>query len=156
MFIGLTLGPTIGSLVIRLTGSNFSVFYIAATVHFTFLVYNGFILPESLFPEQMALSRKKYLEDLGKQRREVGLFAHVKRLFGFLAPLIMLGPVHVDNAGAVSSSWSRKGRRDWNLTFTAIAFGAIVTILVRSITFNFLVIQRVLRTHESISRALLK
>lgn len=136
MFIGMTFGPTIGSFIIRATGNIMSVFYIGATIHLIFLFLNWFVVPESLFPAQMALSRQKYMEEIKTQRREVGLFARVKRLFGFLAPLAIFAPIKVDSTGTASSRWLRKGKRDWTLTFTAIAYGATVMLLVRSSLFE--------------------
>lgn len=138
LFIGMTLGPTLGSIIIRATGNIMSVFYIGAIVHLITLFLNLLVVPESLFPAQMALSRQKYMEETKTQRREVGWFARVKRLFGFLSPLAILAPVHVDSTGTASSRWLRKGKWDWSLTFTAIAYGATVMLLVSSSFFSYM------------------
>lgn len=47
LFIGATLGPSIGSMLLRETNSILSIFYVTLIINIIFLLYVFFILPES-------------------------------------------------------------------------------------------------------------
>lgn len=47
VFLGATIGPTVGSLILKQTQSVLSIFYMVLTVNLLFIVYIYFILPES-------------------------------------------------------------------------------------------------------------
>lgn len=47
LFIGATLGPSIGSLLLKQTNSILSIFYVTLIINILFLLYVFFILPES-------------------------------------------------------------------------------------------------------------
>jgi hypothetical protein len=83
-----------------------------------------FILPESLSRTQMDASAVKWKEQEENARNgNIGL---LKRVFSLFSPLGIFVPQVVH-----SGSQSRRGKRDWNLTMLAIAFGAVNCIMVR-------------------------
>jgi hypothetical protein len=47
LFIGATLGPSIGSMLLKETNSILSIFYVTLVINIVFLLYVFFILPES-------------------------------------------------------------------------------------------------------------
>lgn len=132
MFSGMALGPTVGSLLIRATGFTLSVFYLATATHilYTFLVF--FILPESLTRKQMALTKDKYEAEGGAaaaDRGPVSALVKLRRLFAFLSPLTIFMPYEIKGEG-VDVNPLKKPKKDWNLTFMALAYASIVSIMV--------------------------
>jgi hypothetical protein len=134
MRTGMAFGPTIGGLLIRLTGSILSVFYLATCVHAIYCFINWFILPESLAPAQMAAARKKYEAVLTARKEETASMStlaaaafHVKRVLWFFTPLAIFLPVVKQ-----SSNPLKRDTRDWNLTLVVLAHGCVILIIVGS------------------------
>jgi MFS family permease len=129
-FTGIALGPTLGGLLIRLTHNALSVFYAAAILHLIYATFLCIVIPESLSRPKMVASQARYqqgLKDL-KEAREgvsVGLLARIKRLFGFLSPLMMFIPKHTEERKPLKGY-----KMDWNLTLVAAGFGFMAMILV--------------------------
>jgi MFS family permease len=131
MFIGLALGPALGGLLIHATHNILSVFYLSAILHLTHAAFVLLIVPESLYQTQMMASRVRHRErrrELKESRDSVverGILFRIKRLFGFLSPLTMLMPAHVEGNGPLKCR-----KRDWNLTLVAIVYGSTNIIMV--------------------------
>ncbi|GHJ85015.1 hypothetical protein NliqN6_1417 [Naganishia liquefaciens] len=71
LMIGFSIGPLIGSALIRATGDILSVFYVAATLNSTFVLFALFILPESLSSEaRSALGKLAKDKALRRAQRE--------------------------------------------------------------------------------------
>lgn len=130
LFTGVALGPALGGILLRVSGSVLSVFYAAAIMHLLYGILVWFILPEALTKEQMAASRTKHTEDIRKlkESREgiaVGFIIRIQRLFGFLSPLGILVPKVIKGRNPL------KGRkRDWNLSLVAAAYGFTILVMV--------------------------
>lgn len=133
VFTGIALGPTLGSLLIRFTGQALSVFYLGGTLHLLYSCLVWFIIPESLTKSHMALAKTRYADSLGQvsldndhDRGFVAVFLrNAQRLFSFLRPLAILGPIEEVNGNPL------KGRRkDWSLTLLAVAYGFTVALMV--------------------------
>lgn len=119
MFTGIALGPSLGSLLIRVTGDTLSVYYFAATAQLLYGIFVFFILPESVSKERRKQSKLAYNATANDNPRSF----RIQKLFAFLSPLSIFSPAIVE-AG-------RKGRKtDWNLTFIAIAFGLTLSAAV--------------------------
>lgn len=130
LFVGIAVGPTIGGLLISKTGDLLSVFYLAASIHFLYLVSMLFIVPESLSKEEMANNREAYAEKIKRElekerRRGSGLWyswwAATRRAFFFLKPLTVFLPK--ERAG-------RQKGKNWNLTILMISYGFVAMIVV--------------------------
>jgi hypothetical protein len=133
LFVGLAVGPTIGGLLISKTGDLLSVYYVAASIHLSYLVSMLFIVPESISKEEMANNREAHAEktkrELEKERRGGSGFWYwcwisIKRAFFFLKPLTVFLPRK--RAGGLKGS-------NWNLTYLMIAYGFGALIYVRTI-----------------------
>ena len=122
MFTGFGVGPTLGGIIMHVTGSVISVFYLATIIHLVYAALIIFVIPESLSKRRMLEARRVLREQreeakLGPQPSAlVGLF---KGLFGFLKPLGVFKPVN-----------SKKGGKDWNLLFVAMAYGSTLSVVV--------------------------
>lgn len=117
MFIGFGLGPTIGGLIIHLTGSAINVFYVATSVHVLYAIFIIFVIPESL-------SKRRQLEARHTRKEAArGVTGIRKTLFSFLSPLALFVPATIQIS-------SMKFRKDWSLVYIAIAYGFIVSVIV--------------------------
>ncbi|KAF8217737.1 major facilitator superfamily domain-containing protein [Mycena galopus ATCC 62051] len=108
---GIGVGPLLGSLVFRTTDSLLWVFYLAAALKFFQLSWVWF-LPESLTTGKMQRASARH-QEIYLPRSE--------RLFFFLEPLSLLLPKKISNLNS-----SKVGKRDWNLTFLALCYGAML------------------------------
>ncbi|KAG9040367.1 hypothetical protein FS837_000736 [Tulasnella sp. UAMH 9824] len=135
LFIGIALGPTLGSLLIRVTGDLLTPFYLALAGHILATLYMWLVLPESLSAEDMARNRQKreiILQEQAealRQSRRSGSWRDKLLAFKFL--LTPFEPVLL--------FWPRKrevgqpGRgRDWNLTLIATAYGIMLSFVALS------------------------
>ncbi|KAF9014116.1 major facilitator superfamily domain-containing protein [Cyathus striatus] len=113
MFTGMALGPTLGGLFIRFTGTTLSVFYATASLHMAYTLLVWTVFPESL---------SKVHRDRSKTKGGVGL---MKRVFGFLTPLAVFSP-SVDEVG---TNPLKGKKRDWNLMLMALAYGFTLTLM---------------------------
>ena len=146
LFIGMALGPTLGSLLIAGTGSAVSVFYAATACHICYSCLIWFVLPESLTRSAMMKSRRRHairLEEEEQKRKErearggatgsprLGKSVIrasrriLKRAFAFMSPLSVFAPVR-DEAS------EKTGKSDWSLTSIAAGFGFYTLVVVSS------------------------
>ena len=130
LFVGIAIGPTIGGLLISKTGDLLSVYYLAASIHFFYLLSMLFIVPESLSKEEMANNREAHAEmvkrELEKERRRGGGFwyscwAATRSAFFFLKPMTVFLP---------KERASRQKGKNWNLTFLMFSYSFVAMIVV--------------------------
>ena len=144
LFVGLALGPTLGSFLIAATGNVLSVFYAAAVWHLCYTTFIVTILPESLVNSAMLKSRRRYalrMEEEERSRREQEAQEGVtetllpvkfarklgrlfKKAFAFMSPLSVFAPRPTDN-------YAKTGKRDVSLSLVAIAYGFYTLVMVR-------------------------
>lgn len=132
LFIGIALGPTLGSLLVRVTGDLLTPFYIALVGHILAVLYMWLVIPESLSEEDMARNREKreiilqeQAEALRQSRRSGSWRERLWALRFFLTPFepVMLFWPRKREVG-------RPGRgREWNLTLIAIAYGIMLSFV---------------------------
>ena len=125
---GVALGPTLGGLLIRFTGQVLSVFYMAGCLHLMYSLMVWFIIPESLTKGQMELAKARYANSLPPDPDSSldARFARItRRVFPFLMPLAILGPTEKQPRNT-----TKRGRKDWNLTLLAVAYGLTVAMTV--------------------------
>lgn len=133
LFIGVAVGPTLGSFLIRATGQALSVFYVAVIFITMYSFFLWFILPESVTEQQMALARANYNDELlsGAVETEpsptVTLLYNIKRAVTFLSPLTIFQP-----SSLKSPNVTNQHRRDWSLTLLALAYGCTISTFVTS------------------------
>ncbi|KIJ69040.1 hypothetical protein HYDPIDRAFT_23902 [Hydnomerulius pinastri MD-312] len=131
MFTGVALGPIIGGILMRSTGTTLSVFYLATAVHALYALLAIFVLPESLTRARARGARLRHRKEKAS-RVDNGLALRVaKGLTNFLTPLTVLLPERI-----VDGNPLKRPKRDWSLCLIAICYGLVTTIL-GSITFKF-------------------
>ncbi|CAO3632118.1 unnamed protein product [Cunninghamella blakesleeana] len=87
---GVTLGPTLGSLLIKETGTLESVFYFSLFTYICFYIYVTFFLPESLDPTLMEKARRDY-----KNRPKVSFLQKIN-VFSTLSVIIYTKPKRIN------------------------------------------------------------
>ncbi|KAH8106785.1 major facilitator superfamily domain-containing protein [Cristinia sonorae] len=115
IFCGSALGPTVGGLIVRFTGTPLSVFYMGLCIH-------------------TRESRRQYDQNILRIQQEATdapILARFKRLFGFLSPLSVV--------------WETTGRRrslkagargDWSLILMVTSLG-VAALLKGSYSYKF-------------------
>ncbi|EPS93309.1 hypothetical protein FOMPIDRAFT_1056081 [Fomitopsis schrenkii] len=124
VFVGYSIGPTLGSLIITWTGSTLSVFYFSTLIHGLYVLAALFIIPESLSVAQRDEFRRAHHEEgkrLKEERAEGGLSAWLLSALGFLRPLSLLLPV------TIATPEGNK-RRNWSLFLLAAGYGSMISL----------------------------
>lgn len=132
-FIGMGVGPALGSLIIKFTGRTISVFYFASACHILFALATWTILPEPVTETRLVIAREKYnvaLRQSAETRKSAGFWTKVGltilQIFSFLGVLAdVFSP-----KGLAKKGNPLKSKRDWNLPILAASYGSIVMLLV--------------------------
>jgi MFS family permease len=154
VFAGIAIGPVLGGYVISLTGNVLTPFYTSVVVCFVIVCAIIFLLPESHSKERQLGAREKHAtkRELRKASRDedvresgdsfwrwsVTRVRHgAASLVAFARPMAMLLPQRRpvedidESAGSGSTTTTRKGKLDWNLTFVALA-AALYSLMIVS------------------------
>ncbi|KAH9170171.1 major facilitator superfamily domain-containing protein [Lactarius sanguifluus] len=110
LFTGVALGPSLGGLAERLSGSPYVVFYIALGSHAIAACFFWLVVPESLLPAQMDAARRAH------RASNQGYIP--SWVFGFFAPLTVFAPV-ARKDGVTPQKFLKK---DWSLTWLALSY----------------------------------
>ncbi|GBE82104.1 hypothetical protein SCP_0404840 [Sparassis crispa] len=125
LFAGISIGPTLGSLTINLTGNIISVFYISFCTYLILCLFLWVVIPESLTKAQRAEARRLHAEDsarLAIARSKGGLLTWLGRPFDFLRPLALFYPMVIDDSAS-------KKRRDWSLLLLVAGCGCTGSLI---------------------------
>lgn len=130
LFIGVAVGPTLGSFLIRATGQLLSVFWAAVIFTLFYSFFLWFILPESITQLQMTRARANYNLLRGASETEqssiAALLHKIRRMITFLSPLTIFLPSSLKSPNNVPN----KHTRDWSLTLLALAYGCTISTMV--------------------------
>jgi MFS family permease len=124
MFVGVALGPVIGGILIRATGSTLSTFYLAATVHALHAAFMFLIVPESQTKARAFGAQKRRQASL--ERRNDGTLkvsSILKSAMSFFSPLAALLPERIEGNPLKCS------KRDWSLCFIAASYGFTMSLM---------------------------
>lgn len=132
IFVGMAVGPTLGSLIRRETSQPLSVFYFAMACHALFALVSWTMLPESVSSERMKASKQKHAAEMNTLLDSGGAETNrisraLRSLVSFARPLAILLPKNAARGRA-----SRKLRKDWSLTVIAIGYTIYLTVMVRN------------------------
>jgi MFS family permease len=120
--IGGCLGPLIGGLLIHAFHNVLPAFYGAVFLLLCFVIVVFLLLPESLSQEQQLANKRAYA---ARQRSGSGW----GKVLAPMAPLSIFLPAKYEAGPGTSRS-----RKDWNLTWVAIAYASAIMVLVSRIT----------------------
>ncbi|KAH7889409.1 major facilitator superfamily domain-containing protein [Phlebopus sp. FC_14] len=131
MFTGVALGPIIGGILIRVTGSTLSVFYLATVLHSLYAILCILVLPESLTRARARATRLRHKKHSAGRENLSRTLRVVKSTANFIRPLTVLLP-----EVTVDGNPLKRPRRDWSLFLIAISYGLISSFL-GSLTYKF-------------------
>lgn len=117
-FAGFAVGPFIGGIIIHLTGSTLSVFFLAVFLHSICALLIVFVLPESLTDAKARIARLRYKAEKDEKVNDPVLLCVLKEATRFLSALSVLLP-----RDTIGGTAHRQSRRDWNLFFLTMCYG---------------------------------
>ncbi|EOD44126.1 putative tetracycline-efflux transporter protein [Neofusicoccum parvum UCRNP2] len=91
LFTGIALGPIVSAYIIEAIGSVISIFYIAAGVHVSFILFVGLIIPESLTKDRQMAAREKYAMERAARSPSSDWIERIRHI-NLLEPLKILYP----------------------------------------------------------------
>ncbi|PFH61558.1 hypothetical protein XA68_16981 [Ophiocordyceps unilateralis] len=92
LFMGLAFGPLLSGYFVKWTGSLVSMFYVAIGCHAFFVLFAGFVIPESLSEKRQLAARVKWQRAQEARTTGVGSLLSVVKKSNPFAPLQMLWP----------------------------------------------------------------
>lgn len=124
IFVGFAVGPLIGGVTIRMTGSTLSVFYLAATLHSIYILLLVFVLPESLTKVRAHNARLRH-----KAEKEMNMGAStgsriLKDVTRFLDAMAVLRP-----RDTIDGNPLRRHKKDWSLFLVAICYATSTSVV---------------------------
>lgn len=100
LFGGIAVGPLISGFIVKVTGNILNVFYIALACHVVYILFIGFIVPESLTEQRQMQARKvrqdkqqSVLSDLYATNGLWSTAEEILKTTNLLAPLAILWPI---------------------------------------------------------------
>lgn len=100
LFSGIAMGPLFAGYIVKLTGQILTIFYVALACHTLFVLFIGFVVPESLTKKRQLIAREHYREE--KLRADKTWLGSMKSA-NLLAPLKILYPSNPTNSPAVAA-----------------------------------------------------
>jgi MFS family permease len=126
MFAGVALGPVIGGILIRVTGSALSTFYLAAAVHALYATSMFLIIPESQTKARASGAQQRRQASLDRRNDSTLRAASaLKSAMRFFSPLAVLLPERV----SVDGNPLKRSKRDWSLCLIAASYGFTTSLM---------------------------
>ena len=126
MFVGVAVGPALGGLLIRSTGTIPSVFYLACVLDGLYAIFVLLVLPESLTHARARGARLRRGQE--KANQPSGRVLNVlESITKFLRPVAVLLPEQ-----SLDANPPKQRTRDWSLFLIAIAFGLLASVTVNA------------------------
>lgn len=99
LFGGIAVGPLVSGFIVKVTGNILIIFYIALACHVIFILFIGFIAPESLTKERQIQARRlrqekqqSIVSDLDRSSGSWPTMIELMKSTNLLAPLAILWP----------------------------------------------------------------
>ncbi|KND93116.1 Nitrilase and fragile histidine triad fusion protein NitFhit [Tolypocladium ophioglossoides CBS 100239] len=92
LFTGLAFGPLLAAYFVKWTGSLLSIFYVVLGCHAFFMLFVGFVVPESVSKRKQVAAREKWQKEKEARATHVGPWASMVHSSNPFAPLRILWP----------------------------------------------------------------
>ncbi|POR37204.1 Nitrilase and fragile histidine triad fusion protein NitFhit [Tolypocladium paradoxum] len=92
LFTGLAFGPLLAGYFVKWTGSLLSIFYVALGCHAFFMLFVGFVVPESVSKIKQLAAREKWQKEKEARDTHVGPWASTAHYSNPFTPLHILWP----------------------------------------------------------------
>lgn len=131
LFIGLALGQLLGGFVVKLTGSLVSIFYFCTACHMFFILFVGFVIPESLsIPRQLAAQEKHRKENQAHVERHGSWMSSIRAKNPFVV-LKVLYPTGPGSSMRLRINLIALAICDMIIMGSAISAGAVILLYAR-------------------------
>ncbi|KAM3089529.1 hypothetical protein ACMFMG_001115 [Clarireedia jacksonii] len=102
LFGGIAIGPLMAAAILKINKDLVVIFYVALGIHFFFIAFLLFIVPESLIQKRQVLAREKYAAETLHANGQTWLWA--MRKSNPLAPLRILWPSRAEASTQVRTN----------------------------------------------------
>ncbi|PNY29677.1 Nitrilase and fragile histidine triad fusion protein NitFhit, partial [Tolypocladium capitatum] len=92
LFAGLAFGPLLAGYFVKWTGNLLSIFYVVLGCHACFMLFVGFVVPESVSERKQLAARDKWQKEKRARATDAGSWASAVRNSNPFAPLQILWP----------------------------------------------------------------
>jgi MFS family permease len=128
LFTGLALGQFLGGEIVKFTGSLISIFYVCIVAHFTFIVFVGFVIPDSLSKKKQLAARERHRkEEEERKARPRSWFSSVRERNPFAA-LSVLWPTEQGTSTRLRLNLVALATCDMIIMGSAMAVGQVVIL----------------------------
>lgn len=132
LFTGLAFGPLLASYLVALTGSLLSVFYVTLGCHMFFVLFVGFVVPESLSKERQLRAQKDHDEQEAAAAANGNVVTGSARYANVLAPLTALWPTKSGSSPALRQNLVAFATVDTILMGAAFSAGTVLLLYCES------------------------
>jgi MFS family permease len=146
LFTGLALGPLLAGYFVTWTGSLVSIFYVALVCHAFFILFVGFVVPESLSKRKRQIGLEKWQKGQEERRESGGTWLSVLQQASPFSPLQALWPQGRGTSLRLRLNLIVLAVTDATIMGSSMAAGAVI-ILYAETTFNW----HTLETSEFVS-----
>lgn len=132
LFTGLAFGPLLASYIVALTGTLLSVFYVTLGCHLFFVLFVGFVIPESLTKERQVRAQKKHREQEEAAAASGNAVIGVARYANVFAPLTALWPRQPGSSPALRQNLVAFATVDTILMGAGLSAGTVILLYCES------------------------
>lgn len=129
LFTGLAVGPIVAGFIVKATGTPVTVFFIMLGVHVFFMLFVGFVVPESLSQPRQRRAREKYQLDKANSGSATDLIDQIRHL-NIVEPLKVLWPTGPGTSTALRRNLVLLAAID-TMMF-GVAMGSMTVIIIYS------------------------
>ena len=130
LFTGIAIGPIIAGYIVKWTGKIVTVFYILGAVHVAFMLFVGFVVPESLSEKRRAVAKDKH-EAMQAEKDPNRDWINTLRSLNVLEPLHILRPKGPGSSKALRRNLLVLAAVDTIVFGVAMGSMAVVLIYIR-------------------------
>jgi hypothetical protein len=132
LFSGLALGPLLAGYFVKVTGNLVSIFYVVLGCHLFFILFVGFVIPDSLSKKQREAGRERWLKEREEQRQRGGSWLSALTEANPLEPLKALWPRGLGTSSRLRRNLVILALTDTTIMGSSMAAGAVTVIYVES------------------------
>jgi MFS family permease len=128
LFMGLAFGPVLAAEFVKLTGSLLSIFYVALGCHTFFVLFVGFVIPDSLSKRRQKLARENWAKEWELRIESMGYWLATAQTINPFEPLRNLWPTGPGTSRRLRLNLAVLGSSEMVIMGTGFAAGACIIL----------------------------
>lgn len=128
LFLGLALGPLLSGYFVKLTGSLISIFYVAMGCHVVFILFVGFIIPESLSNTRRQAAQDRHEKEKLVQKDVTRVWLSRLQRVNLFEPLKILWPTGPGTSPRIRVSLLALALSDMIILGASISAGPVMIL----------------------------